>query len=227
MRVQDVMTSEVVSVRPGTPLKEVAARLVERGISGLPVCEGDGRVVGVLSEKDILFKEMGPAERGGGPLAWFAVWPAAAAAKANARTAADAMSSPALTIEPHRAVAAAARTMVERNVHRLPVVDARGRLVGIVARADLVRAFARPDAEIAHEIEHDLIERSLWVPAGTVSVLVERGEVALGGVVESRSIAESLPRLVACVPGVVGVRSSLVWREEPRARRRDGLAAAL
>jgi CBS domain-containing protein len=225
MRVDELMTREVVCVAPETPLKEVAALLVAHRISGVPVRNFQGEVIGVVSEKDILYKELGPEERGGGPLAWFAGWPAAAAAKANARTAADTMSRPALTIAWNRPVAAAARIMVERDVNRLPVLGRDGALVGIVSRADLVRAFSRSDEQIREEIERDVLGRSLWIPSGTVSVEVERGEVTVAGSVESCSIGEVLPRLVERVPGVVSVRSELRWRDDGR-RSRLRLAAA-
>ena len=225
MRVDELMTRDVVTVAPDTPLREVAELLVEHGISGVPVCNRAGEVIGVVSEQDILYKELGPEERGGGPLAWFAGWPAAAAAKANARTAVGAMTSPALTIRPERRAAAAARLMVDRGVNRLPVVDRRGRLVGIVTRADLVRAFSRSDAEIRDEIVVDVLGRSLWIPAGSVTVEVEHGEVTVGGNVDARSVAEILPRLVSAVPGVVSVRSELFWDEDDLARRRGMLPA--
>lgn len=213
MRVDELMTRTVVTVAPETPLKEVAALLVAHRISGMPVCEDDGTVVGVVSERDILYKELGRAERGGGPLAWFATGPASAAVRANARTAGETMSSPPLTIEPSRLVSTAARTMVEQDVNRLPVVDRDGTLVGIVTRADLVRAFARSDEEIRREIEADVLARALWLPPGTVAVDVEHGEVTVRGRVESRGVGEALPQLVAAVPGVVGVRSRVVWPE--------------
>lgn len=226
MRVDELMTREVVWVAPDTSLKEVAALLVEHRISGVPVCNAAGEAIGVVSEKDILYKELGPDERGGGPLAWFAGWPAAAAVKANALSAGGAMTTPALTIGPDRRVAAAARLMVDHDVNRLPVVDRHGKLVGIVTRSDLVRAFSRPDDEILREIEVDVLARSLWVPAGAIEVAVRRGEVKLGGLVDSRSVAEIVPRLVERVPGVVSVRSELLWREDDLPRRRGLVARA-
>jgi CBS domain-containing protein len=219
MRVDELMTRDVVTVTTDTLLKEVAELLVRHRISGLPVCDGEGEVVGVVSEKDILYKELGREERGGVPLAWFAGWRASAAVRANARTAADTMTSPALTIAWGRPVAAAARIMIERDVKRLPVLGDDGALVGIVSRADLVRAFARPDAEIRAEIEQDVLARSLWIPPGTVSVEVERGEVELAGRVGSRTVGEFLPRLVERVPGVVSVRSDLTWPDDGVGRR--------
>lgn len=227
MRVDELMTRRVSVVSPETTLKEVAALLVERRISGVPVCDRDGKVVGVVSERDLLYKELGREERGGGPLAWFATGPAAAAAKANARTAGDTMTSPAVTIEASRRAGAAARLMIDRNVNRLPVVDRRGELVGIISRADLVRAFSRGDREIRREIEDDVLRRSLWVPPETVLVEVDCGEVTLAGTVETRSLAEILPHLVEHVPGVVGVTARLEWRNDDVHRSHRPFAADL
>jgi CBS domain-containing protein len=139
--VEQLMTAPVVTVPPNRSLKEVALLLVEHRISGVPVVE-DGTVLGVVSEGDIVAKERGattPAPDG--LLAWLFGNDEEITAKLAARTAADAMSSPTVTIESWRSAATAAALMTDRGVNRLPVVD-RGRLVGIVTRADLVRAFA-------------------------------------------------------------------------------------
>jgi CBS domain-containing protein len=219
MNVQDVMTRDVVSVAPETTLKEVAAILGERGVSGLPVCDRRGHVLGVVSEADILFKERGPSERRRGVLACFAEGrDAAGLAKAAARTAGEAMTAPAVRIGQSRTVSAAARLMLEHGVNRLPVLR-NGVLAGIVTRADLVRAFRRGDEEIAREVRTDVIEHVLWLPPADVAVEVTDGEVTLSGLVESRIDAQLLPKLVARVPGVVGVRADVTWRVDDTGRR--------
>jgi CBS domain-containing protein len=124
------------------------------------------------------------------------------------------MSAPALTIGPRRPVTNAAAMMIEEGVNRLPVIDEEERLIGIVTRADLVRAFVRSDAEVEHEIREDVIRRTLWLEPDTIVVQVENGEVRLGGEVETKSDAELIPTFVQRVPGVVSVRSKLRWREE-------------
>jgi CBS domain-containing protein len=108
-------------------------------------------------------------------------------------------------------VSAAAKLMFERGINRLPVVSDE-RLVGIVTRADLVRAFSRPDAELEREIRSDVLERKLWVPAGTVGVSVVEGAVTLSGLVDTETDADVLVRLVGRVPGVVSVESTVRWR---------------
>jgi CBS domain-containing protein len=210
MNLKSLMTTDVLSVRPETPLKEVARLLARYGISGLPVVEANGVVVGVVSEGDILFKESGAGDHV--PLPWrLAPRKTALQAKASARTAADAMSSPAVTVEGWRSVAAAARLMLEQKVNRLPVVE-HDRLVGIVTRADLVRAFARSDAAVAADVR-DAVRRALLLPDfARVDVSVAEGEVHLAGSVDSRLDARLAAEVAAAVPGVVAVSSELEWR---------------
>jgi CBS domain-containing protein len=218
MKVEEIMTRDVVTIGPEASVRDVAAILVERRISGLPVVNANGRLSGVVSEGDILFKEHDPTQPRRGPLGWLAYGATTrAVAKANARLAGDAMTTPAITISPHRSVAEAARLMTERRVNRLPVVRGE-QLVGIVTRADLVRAFMRPDAEIEREIRRDIVKRALWLDPESLGVSVEHGTVVLSGELAGKSDALVLERLVARVPGVVVVRSLLTWREDDTAR---------
>ena len=220
MRVANVMTHDVVSVRPETPLKEVAQLLVEQRISGVPVCDDAGRVLGVVSEADVLVKEEGVAVDPRGMLGWLLA-DGDQGAKALARTAGEAMTSPALTISAGRPVSEAARTMVEKKVNRLPVVDGE-RLVGIVTRADLVRAFTRSDAAIAEEIANDVLLRTLWIDPAPIEITVEDGLVTIAGRVATRSEAELIGAYVSRVPGVVDVDvSGLTWHEDDLRKRRS------
>lgn len=213
MRIGDVMTKDPVTVGPEALLKDVARLLDEHGISGVPVVGIGGVPLGVVSEADILSKEAGAdpdTRRRLGRL--FGNAPdVEARAKLAARTAGESMSAPAMTARPEQSVAEAARTMIERGVNRLPVVDQSGSVVGIVTRADLVRAFTRPDDEIRREVEQDVILGSLWTPPGRVSVTVKNGEVTVEGRLETKLDAELLPRLVERVPGVVSVVANLSW----------------
>ena len=182
-------------------------------------------VLGVVSEADILVKEQGPANRRGGVLGWLLADEVPDAAKLAARTAGEAMTSPAITIAPDAHVSYAARLMTENGIKRLPVVDSHGTLIGIVTRADLVRAFARPDHEIEREIREDVMQRILWIEAPSVVVRVERGEARLSGRLERRSDAELLEQFVARVPGVVSVHSTLRWSWDDRKVSREGATA--
>jgi CBS domain-containing protein len=208
-RVEQLMTTRVVTASPEMPLKQVAALLAEHRVSGVPVVE-DGEVVGVVSEGDILAKEQGPtAAPVHGMLGWIlGNGEEDVRAKLEARTAGDAMSTPAVTIEPWRSASAAASLMLERSVKRLPVLK-EGKLVGIVSRGDLVRAFARPDTEIEDDIRREVILHLLWMSPDDIDVEVRGGMVKLRGEVETRLLAELLPEEIQRVPGVVRVHSEL------------------
>ena len=110
--------------------------------------------------------------------------------------------------------------MLNKHVKRLPVVDEQGALRGIVTRADLVRAFLRPDGEIEREIREDLILRTLWIAPERIDVTVENGEVSLSGEVESQADAEVLVKFAQRVPGVVTVLSKLKWPADSNGNRR-------
>jgi CBS domain-containing protein len=166
-------------------------------------------VLGVVSEGDILVKEQGRA--GGSSLFERALDFNSDSEKYRARDAADAMTTPAVTIRPTRSVSEAASLMLDRGVNRLPVVDPHGRLVGIVTRADLVRAFVRDDAEIESEIRDDVVLKTCWQSPDRFHLEVRNGEVTLDGRVADADSAEMLLRFVERVPGVVNVRSRLTW----------------
>jgi CBS domain-containing protein len=211
MRVRDVMTTEVVTVRPDLSVKDAAEMLARCSISGVPVVDDSGEVVGVFSEADILVRETGARGRSG-ILGWFLEPDFELEAKIRAENVGGAMTTPALTISSSRPVHEAAARMVEDSVNRLPVVD-DGKLVGIVSRADLVRAFTRTDEEIGDEIRNEILTRSLWLDPSAVSVTVKDGAVRLAGEVETDADAELLPVLVGRLPGVVSVEAELHSRE--------------
>lgn len=213
MKIKDVMTKDVLTVPTGKTLKETAQLLAEKGISGLPVVDDDGVVVGVISEADILFKERGPERRHGGAFAWL-FYPDTLEneTKLDARTAGEAMSSPPVTIGPDRPLGEAAARMLDERVNRLPVVGEDGELIGIVTRADLVRAFTRPDTEIESEIRKELVGRTFWLEPENLEIKVQKGEVTVAGEVETKSDAKLLPELIERVPGVVSVDAHLTWK---------------
>jgi CBS-domain-containing membrane protein len=210
MQVEDVMTREVVTVDPQTSLKDVARLLVSRRVSGVPVVEADGTVVGVVSEADILLKECD--RLGSTPLLGHLLdWDEDERAKYPARDAADAMTAPVVTIRRSRPVHEAAAMMLDRRVNRLPVVDEHNRLVGIVTRADLVRAFARTDEEIERDIREDVLLGTLCTSPDRLTIGVDHGEVTIDGHMADAESAALLRRLVERVPGVVDVRSRITW----------------
>lgn len=207
-RVDEIMSAPVATVSPVTSLKETAALMVERRISAVPVLEHD-QIVGIVSEGDIV---AGNTPAGKSAFARLLHGDHDdVSTRLGARTAADAMTAPVTTIEWWQPAHAAATVMTERGVRRLPVVR-DGKLVGIVSRSDLVRAFARSDSEIEREINERVLFEGFWLRPGTATVKVRRGEVVLVGTVESETDAEVLPKYIRRVPGVVSVTSSLAVR---------------
>lgn len=223
MKVRDVMSTDVVTVTSDTPLKKAAALMLERGISGVPVVEED-EVVGVLSETDVLFKEHTRPDRHG-LVDWVMHYGEdPPAAKLDARIVREAMTSPAVTVPPGRGISDAASMMLDLGINRLPVVEG-GRLVGIVTRADFVRAFTRTDDEIEREIRENVILDTLWIDPGCVEVEVVAGEVVLEGQVDSEQLAELIRAHALQVPGVVSVESKLTW-PRVRVKSRDDAVVA-
>lgn len=183
--VRDVMTADVVTVRRTTPFKEVAELLAVNWVGALPVTDESGRVLGLVSEADLLREESTQPEypvRG-------AALPRLTEASAAARTetAEGLMTAPAFTISRQRSIVEAAREMERRHVKQLPVVDASGLLVGIISRSDLLRVFLRRDPAIRAEIE-DEPQRTLLLDRDSVQVSVVDAVVVLRGRVERRAL---------------------------------------
>lgn len=218
MKISDVMSYGVLTVAPTTPIKEVARLMSTHGVSGVPVVDEDGTILGVVSEADFLLKEDGiarPASRLE-RLLGRAVRGDSEQAKVEAETAAELMSSPAITIGPDASLPEAAAIMVERRINRLPVQQGR-HLVGIVSRADLVRAYLRPDHELARVINEELIRNTLWVDPSLLDVRVVDGVVHLAGTLDHRSTAEWLVSMIRRLEGVVQVDDSeLRWTTDDR-----------
>lgn len=218
LTVRDAMTPHVVTAGPETPLKDVARSLIDAGISGLPVVDDGGRVLGVVSEADFLIKGQGPQairHRRLARLLGDSEETRHQLAKVVARTAGEAMSTPAVTIEPSRSLQAAAERMTAERVNRLPVVEG-GRLVGIVTRADLVRAYLRGDRELEETIRHDVLHRILWLDPAGFEVEVQNGEARVRGHVERRSTARIVEETIAMIPGIVTVAADIAWTVDDR-----------
>lgn len=212
MKIRDVMTLEVISVSPAMRLKDLARLLSERRISGVPVVDEGGAVVGVISEADLLVKQMGRPLTRRTPLEWIfgEVHNPDELRRRAATTVRQAMSSPAITVDADRPLREAAAVMVERGINRLPVTD-DGRLVGIVTRADFVRAYLHRDEEILHAIRDNVIRRTMWLDPDDLQVEVREGLVRIAGTVDRRSTATILEKLMSVVDGVDGLESYLTW----------------
>lgn len=208
--VRDVMTRDVLSVTLRTPYREIVDALVDRKVSAAPVVDGDGRVVGVVSEADLLHKVEFVGEEQQRRI-FERPSRRSARDKAHAAVAEDLMTAPAITTRPETSVVLAARRMEAERVKRLPVIDADGRLVGVVSRRDLLRMHLRPDSEIRADIVDNVLRRALWIDPVAVQVDVVNGVVTLSGRVERKSTLGLVDRLTAGVPGVVDVVDRLGW----------------
>ncbi|MFF9624734.1 CBS domain-containing protein [Streptomyces griseosporeus] len=211
--VSDVMTRHVATVGPRTPFKEIVRTLRDRRVSALPVVDGSGGVVGVVSEADLLpkeeFRDRDPDRR-------TQLRRLADLAKAGSDAAEDLMTSPAVTIAPGATLAQAARVMARARVKRLPVTDDSGRLLGIVSRADLLKVFLRDDGDIAEQVRREVTAYLFPGPASDVRVDVQDGVVRLGGRIRDRALVPVAARLVRAVEGVVDVRFELDQVESGR-----------
>jgi CBS domain-containing protein len=187
MRTRDIMTSPVVTVTPDTSLKDVAALLVERAINAVPVVDGGGRLCGIVSEADLLGLEAAVAQGGrGGP----------------PHVAREVMTQSVYTLATDTDAAAAARMMLRHGLKSVPVV-AGDRVVGIVARRDLLRLVARGDQDVRADLESRLKEEIELLQR--VRIEVADGVVTVAGAGDlGRQLVVGLARTV---PGVVEVRS--------------------
>lgn len=204
--VSDVMTQTVVAVGRDAPFKEMVQTLAQWKVSAMPVLEGEGRVVGVVSEADLLSKE---EFHDSDPSLLEQRRRLADVAKAGAVTAEELMSTPAITVHPGVTLAQAARIMAVRRVKRLPVVDDIGMLQGIVSRADLLKVFLRPDEEIEDEVRRTVVSCLFPAFSHAIHVNVNEGVVTLRGHIHDTSLISVAVRLVRAVEGVVDVEPQL------------------
>jgi CBS domain-containing protein len=212
-RIKDVMTSDVIAVRPDMPFKEIVDILAERGISAVPVVDGQDRVLGVVSEADLLHKTEFAGESVAGRL-MESRRHRTAREKAAGDVAGELMTSPAVTVTADTSVVEAARIIEGKEIKRLPVVDEQGRLIGVASRRDLLRAFLQPDAAIRAEVLEQVFQRAMWIDPATVSVSVADGVVTLAGVLERKSLVPIAVRLTGAVDGVVDVVDRLTYRHD-------------
>ncbi|MEK2477412.1 CBS domain-containing protein [Streptomyces noursei] len=196
-RVADLMTPNAVTVQRGTLFREIARLLDEYDITAVPVVDDDGRPVGVVSEADLLRRQL---------------------SKAGAANAEAIMTSPAVVARPEWSVVEAARTMEQRKVKRLPVIDDGGRLIGVISRSDLVQLFLRRDRAIQEEILEEVLTRTLGVAPSAVTVAVADGTVTLTGTLDRKSLVPIAVRLCESVDGVVEVIDRLTFERDDAAR---------
>jgi len=211
--VRDVMATRVVAVRKTASFKEMIVGMRKAGVSALPVVNDQGRVIGVVSEADMLNKE---ADLATGPGSLASVLRFRDHEKAAGVTAAELMTSPPVTAGPDTSLAEAARLMRDHRVKRLPVINATGHLIGIVSRADVLSIFARPDADIHREATEEVIAESILVDSRLVAATVHDGIVTLTGRPETNQAARDLVEAVRHIEGVIAVRDQLTYPGTPR-----------
>jgi len=203
--VRDVMSADVVTVGTTATLKQIAQLMSERGLSGLPVLSEHRKVLGMVSEADVLRKQERNLGRLGTGLPHRSHHERL---QAEGETAAELMSAPPITIHPDAPLGVAARLMNGHHIRRLPVVDTSGKLMGIVSRRDLLSVFVRPDDDIAADVAAVLTSVLLEDPQA-VSVSVHDGVVTLAGALTEPDQAAAAVRLASDVDGVVSVTSEL------------------
>ncbi|MFF7236926.1 CBS domain-containing protein [Streptomyces collinus] len=205
-RVDDVMTRATVAVGRNALFKDIVERMDQWKVSALPVLEGDGRVIGVISEADLLPKE---EFRDSDPDRSTQMRRLPDLAKAGAVRAEELMSTPAVTVHADATLAEAARIMALRHVKRLPVVSSEGVLEGVVSRGDLLKVFLRPDNDLADEIRRDIVDVLFPAPVEPIHVMVTDGIATLTGRVGDPARIPLAARSVRGVEGVVGVECRL------------------
>ncbi len=228
MNAADIMTKPVISVAPEATIAEAARLMLQHRISGLPVVDGSGAVVGVVSEGDLLRRAELGTERHRPRWIELLIGPGRLArdyVEAHASKVSEVMTQDVLSVTPQETLPEIVRLMEKRRIKRLPVIEA-GRLVGIVSRANLVRALVqnltRPaatdaagtstDAEIRDRILLE-ISKEPWGPCSSVNVAVKNGVAELHGTITDERERTALQVVAENVPGVNSVRDRLVWVE--------------
>ena len=210
--VKDVMSTHVIAVRRSASYKEMAAILHRMRLSAFPVIDDDNRVIGVVSETDLLTKE---ALEGTVPRTLQSLTRQRVRSQVNGVTAADLMTKPAVTIGPDETVAHAARLMYSRRVKRLPVVSDDGTLIGIVTRSDVLSVYSKPDPQIRSEIAKDLILGVFLCDPARFTVTVKDGIVTVEGTPETTQVGLDIIDAARHMEGVVAVRDRLTYPAGP------------
>jgi CBS-domain-containing membrane protein len=204
--VKDVMTTEVVAVRRGATFKEMAAALRRYRVSAFPVVDEHEKVIGIVSEADLLAKE---ALAHPGVLT--EVLHHSDVRKAEGLTAGDLMTRRVVTVRPEDSVEHAAQLMHFLRVKRLPVVDGDGCLVGLVSRTDVLAVYDRPDEDIREEITGNVILRGFLEDPRQFAVTVQAGVVTVQGRPETAALGHDIVRKIRHLPGVVAVHDQLSY----------------
>jgi CBS domain-containing protein len=209
--VRDVMTASVVAVRGDTSFKDLAVLLGSSRVSAFPVVDETDRVLGVVSEADMLIKE---ADQASHPGLSAGLRRRGDHERAAAVTAGELMTRCPVTIGPDEPVEKAAFLMYDRGIKRVPVVDGTGHLIGIVSRADVLSVYARPDDDIWREVTDQVILRTFLVHPTRFDVAVQSGIVTLSGRPETDQVGQEIVDAVSRVQGVVTIRDRLEYAHD-------------
>jgi CBS domain-containing protein len=209
--VKDVMTAQVVSVKQNAPFIAIAAALRQYRVSAFPVLNEAGEVIGVVSESDLLAKLALGGGEDGMPGMITGLLYQQQSGKARAVTAAELMTSPAVTVSADDTVEHAAQLMYLRKVKRVPVVDPAGHLAGIVSRTDVLAVYDRPDAAIGEDIRRGILMFESPASPGTFDVSVTDGLVTLTGTPQTVRQGHDIARRVRHAQGVVAVRDRFIY----------------
>jgi CBS domain-containing protein len=208
--VGDVMTTRVIAVKRAAGYKEICGVLRQYRVSACPVINDDEKVVGVVSEADLLYKVADPSP----PMGLIRLrWKLGEESKVNAVTAGQLMTTPAISIQPAIPVQVAAQVMQERRIRRLPVVGLGGLLIGIVSRSDLLSVYERPDSEVRNEVVCEILAGEFELNPAEFEVTVASGVVTLAGPIARLQTALELLARVRHAAGVVAVRDRLMVAE--------------
>jgi CBS domain-containing protein len=220
MKTMDVMTHCVVSIVPGASIRDAIARMISHQVSGMPVIDADGKLVGIVTESDFLRRAEMHTEAP--PRRWLELISRASTAdeyaRSHGRSVSDVMSTDVITVRPETALAEVVRLMEEHGIKRIPVTE-DGRVVGIVSRADLMTALGESlmkpkqpassdDQSIRHQILSEM-KRQSWCPVHSLEVKVRNGVVELKGTIFDERQRRALSVLVGNVDGVRGTRDHL------------------
>ncbi|MFI1583840.1 CBS domain-containing protein [Embleya sp. NPDC020630] len=209
----DVMTRDVVTIGSGARFRDIAGVLETWQVSALPVVDDAHRLLGIVSEADLLHARVAGTGTSRTRRDW--AREREASPPDEALTARGLMTAPVITVAATASTLRAARLMDRHHVKRLPVVDRSGRLVGIVSRCDLLGALVRSDAEIRTEIEREILGEALCLDPGTIEVEVHDAVVHLTGEVDHPTLVDVVVRLCAAVDGVEQVTHELTHAHGP------------
>lgn len=212
-RVADQMTTDVVTIGANAGFKEIVTQMAGHGVTALPVVDGTGHVLGMVTETDLLRKIEFSEDQDIVPL-FERHSRREARHKAEAVRAAGLMTTPPVTISRYAPLVRAARELSTQGLRRLIVTDEFGALAGIISRGDLLGVYDRPDDDIAAEVRDHILRRAMAIPPESFRVRVTDGVVDVAGRLERRSQIPLLIGLTRAVDGVVDVRPDLTYEND-------------